>query len=61
MITGSTALSANGAIDSWTERLLTLTPTLDRMVARTFVHDLYHAAQADLDSVKAQADLEREE
>jgi polyhydroxyalkanoate synthesis regulator phasin len=50
-------------IDEWTHRLRDLTGTSDSdpEEARRFVTDLYRAAQADQDEVRAEAEFEREE
>jgi hypothetical protein len=50
-------------IDVWTHRLRDMTgeSDSDREEARRFVIDLYMAAQADQDEVRAEAEFEREE
>jgi Spy/CpxP family protein refolding chaperone len=50
-------------IDDWTHRLRDMTgeSSSDLEDARRFVHDLYTAAQADQDEVRAEAEFEREE
>jgi hypothetical protein len=48
-------------ISAWTERMLHDAPTRSPEQARTFVHDLYFAAQRALDKEEWEADFEREE
>ncbi len=58
------ALSAGGMsdpIETWTDRLRDTAPGLEENRARSFVHDLYTAAQNDLGEEEAEADFEREE
>ncbi|WP_218839485.1 hypothetical protein, partial [Streptomyces albidoflavus] len=58
------ALSAGGMSDpmeTWTDRLRDTAPELEENRARSFVHDLYTAAQNDLGEEEAEADFEREE
>ncbi|MGW6462625.1 hypothetical protein [Streptomyces rubiginosohelvolus] len=46
---------------SWTDRLLLLGDGVAPGAARSFVHDLYAQAQADIDKERAEAEFEREE
>ncbi|MEU6112261.1 hypothetical protein ABZ853_28135 [Streptomyces albidoflavus] len=48
-------------IEIWTDRLRDTAPGLEENRARSFVHDLYTAAQNDLGEEEAEADFEREE
>ncbi|MGW4839081.1 hypothetical protein [Streptomyces globisporus] len=45
----------------WTDRLLRLGGGVPPEAARSFVHDLYAQAQADIDKERAEAEFEREE
>ncbi|MET8883990.1 hypothetical protein [Streptomyces rubiginosohelvolus] len=45
----------------WTGRLLRLGDGVAPEDARSFVHDLYVRAQADIDKERAEAEFEREE
>ncbi|NED05454.1 hypothetical protein G3I55_27790 [Streptomyces sp. SID6648] len=45
----------------WTDRLLGLGDGVPPEAARSFVHDLYAQAQADIDKERAEAEFEREE
>ncbi|MET8937857.1 hypothetical protein ABZX28_12725 [Streptomyces rubiginosohelvolus] len=45
----------------WTDRLLRLCDGVAPEAARSFVHDLYVRAQADIDKERAEAEFEREE
>ncbi|MFF0201385.1 hypothetical protein [Streptomyces sp. NPDC005017] len=49
------------SLDAWTSRLLGLGEGISPEAARTFVHDLYAHAQADLDEGRAEAEFQREE
>lgn len=48
-------------IAEWTQRLLRVAPELPPDQARSFVHDLYFAAQRALDREVWEADFERDE
>ncbi len=48
-------------ISAWTERLLAEAPALSPERARTFVGELYFAAQRTLDKEQAEADFNRDE
>ncbi len=45
----------------WTDRLLRLGDGIAPEAARSFAHDLYAQAQADIDKERAEAEFEREE
>lgn len=45
----------------WTDRLLRLGDGVAPEAARSFVHELYVQAQADIDEERAEAEFEREE
>lgn len=47
--------------DVWVNRLKDLTGDSSGKQAEEFVHDLYAAAQKELDAQRAQAEYEREE
>ncbi|MFD8425521.1 hypothetical protein [Streptomyces sp. NPDC059466] len=47
--------------DRWVDRLKDLTGDSSGKKAEEFVHDLYTAAQNELDAQRAQAEYEREE
>jgi hypothetical protein len=46
---------------NWTDRLQDLNTETNPDAADEFVHDLYMAAQEDLDEQRAKADFDREE
>lgn len=48
-------------ISEWSERLREEAPALSPEEARTYVHDLYFAAQRALHREKWEADFERDE
>jgi hypothetical protein len=54
-------MSDDDIFSAWTDRLLTLAPGLPPEQARLYVHDLYFAAQRDLDRGQTEADFERDE
>ncbi|GHF16501.1 hypothetical protein ACWDSD_33555 [Streptomyces spiralis] len=54
-------MSDDENISAWTERLLREAPALSPEQARSFVYDLYFAAQRALDKEEWEADFERDE
>ncbi|MEY9846993.1 hypothetical protein [Streptacidiphilus sp. MAP5-3] len=54
-------MSDDDIITAWTERLRVQAPGLSPERARRFVHDLFYAAQRELDKEQAEADYDREE
>ncbi|MFE4373859.1 hypothetical protein ACFRMN_37625 [Streptomyces sp. NPDC056835] len=48
-------------IEEWADRIRTVSSERDPQAARKLARDIYRAAQEDLDTERARAELEREE
>ncbi|MEU0280886.1 hypothetical protein ACIOGX_26460 [Streptomyces sp. NPDC088147] len=49
------------SMDEWADRIRTVSSADDPQAARKLAGDIYRAAQQDLDTERARAELEREE